>query len=145
MTAIFDKRLRAGKPLEIDGDGTQVRDFVHVSDVASAVVLALSTDEDVIWNVASGDATSVIDLARAMAEVLGTSLDLRFRPRRVGDVYRSLLSPRTLLATGLWGPPLSLAQGLRLSLSETPAVDRAAAKPAPPLSRTTVGEEADLP
>jgi len=142
VVAIFEERLRAGKPLEIHGDGTQVRDFVHVSDVASAVVLALLTQEDVIWNVASGEATSVIDLARAMAEALGRPLDLRFRPQRVGDVYRSLLSPRTLLATERWGPPLRLAEGLRLSLGETAAADRPK-KPTASLSRTVVRESAD--
>jgi len=116
VVAIFRQRLLAGQPLEIHGDGRQVRDFVHVSDVVSAVLAALATEVNVLWNVASGEATSVIDLAQAMAEVAGRPLDVRYRPRRAGDVQMSLLSSAKLLAAGLWGPPLPLAQGLRLTL-----------------------------
>jgi len=122
VVAIFHQRLLAGEPLEIHGSGQQVRDFVHVSDVVGAVLVALATKEDVIWNVASGEATSIIDLAEAMAAAAGRPLEVRHRPRRVGDVHRSLLSPATLLATGRWGPPLRLTEGLRLTLGDASRV-----------------------
>jgi UDP-glucose 4-epimerase len=117
--AIFHQRLLAGELLEIHGSGQQVRDFIHVSDVVGAVLAAFATEGDVIWNVASGEATSIIELAEAMAAAAGRPLEVRYRSRRVGDVHRSLLSPATLLATGRWGPPLRLAEGLRLMLAET--------------------------
>jgi len=112
VVAIFHQRLLAGEPLEIHGSGQQVRDFVHVSDVVGAVLAALVTEGDVIWNVASGEATSIIELAKAMAALVGHPMEVRYSPRRPGDVDRSLLNPAALLATGLWGPPLSLAEGL---------------------------------
>ncbi len=120
VLAIFRQRLLAGEPLDIHGDGRQVRDFVHVSDVVAAVVAALACEDNVIWNVARGEATSIIDLAEAMAAVAGRPLEVRYGPRRAGDVDRSLLSTSALLATGLWGPPLLLALGLRLTLAEAP-------------------------
>jgi UDP-glucose 4-epimerase len=124
VVAIFHQRLLAGDLLEIHGSGQQVRDFIHVSDVVGAVLAALATEGDVIWNVASGEATSIIELAEAMAAAGGRPLKVRHRPRRVGDVHRSLLSPATLLATGRWRPPLRLTEGLRLTLAEAREVAR---------------------
>lgn len=118
VVAIFRQRLLAGEPLEIHGDGQQVRDFIHVSDVVSAVLAALTTEGEVIWNVSSNEAISISELARTMAALAHRPLQARYRPRRAGDVDRSVLSSAKLLATGLWGPPLSLAEGLRLTLAE---------------------------
>ena len=119
VVAIFLERLLAGRALEIHGSGLQTRDFVHTSDVVSAVLAALSVQRDVVWNVASGEETTVIGLAEAMARELGRTLEVQHFPRRAGDVDRSVLSPATLLATGLWGPPLPLSEGLRLTLAES--------------------------
>jgi UDP-glucose 4-epimerase len=118
VVAIFRQRLAAGEPLDVHGDGRQLRDFVYVSDVVGAVLAALAIEDDVTWNVASGEATSIIGLARAMATVADRHVEMRYGPRRSGDVDSSLLSPGALRATGLWGPPLPLAEGLRLTLTE---------------------------
>lgn len=112
VVATFRERLLAGKPLEIYGDGTQVRDFLHVSDMVRAVLAALRTPYDVTWNVASGEAVSIAALAALMAELAGRAPDVRYLPPRPGDVRRSLLSPVRLLATGLWGPPVPMTTGL---------------------------------
>ena len=86
--------------------------------MVGAVLAALAIEHNVIWNVASGEATSITDLARAMAAVATRPIEVRYGPRRSGDVDRSLLSIAALRATGLWGPPLPLAEGLRLTLTE---------------------------
>ncbi len=121
VTAIFLERLLTGEPLEIHGNGRQMRDFIHVSDVVSAVLAALAVEGDVIWNVASGEATAVLDLAEMMAELACRPAQFEYRPRRAGDIARSLLSADALRCTGLWGPPLPLVRGLRLTLSEATA------------------------
>jgi len=122
VVAIFRQRLLADEPVDVHGDGQQVRDFILVSDVVGAVLAALAIEDNVIWNVASGEATSIIGLARAMAAVAGRPIEVRYGPRRSGDVDRSLLSTAALRATGLWGLPLPLAEGLRLTLTEAPEV-----------------------
>lgn len=116
VMSIFAQRLLAGQPLEIHGDGRQVRDFVYVTDVVSATIAALSTQEDVTWNVASGESTTIRELASAMASAIQRPLETHFGPPREGDVHQSLLSPAALMKTG-WGPPISLASGLRLMLA----------------------------
>ena len=117
--AIFCQRLLTSAPLDIHGSGQQVRDFVYVSDVVAAVLVALASEGNVIWNVASGQATSIIALVEEMAALTGCLVEIRHQPRRAGDVDKSLLTAAELSATGLWGPPMPLAQGLRLTFAAT--------------------------
>jgi len=125
VLAIFSERVAAGLPITIHGDGSQVRDFVYVSDLVDAVVLALKSPGDHIWNVCSGKGTSVLEAAGLMARHMGLDLRTQFAPRRAGDIDKSLLSPARLLATGAWGPPQDIASGLR---SLAPGVVMAAGK-----------------
>lgn len=113
VLSIFRERLLAGQPLEIHGDGNQVRDFVYVGDVVDAVILAIETAEDVTWNVCSGIATTVREAARMIAAEIGCELVIVGKPRRAGDIDRSLLDPSRLVETKAWGPPLTLDAGLR--------------------------------
>lgn len=113
VLSIFMDRLLAGLPLHVHGDGTQVRDFVYVDDIVQAVVCALENTEDVAWNVSSGRATTVLEAVRLTGESVGMAPRLAFGPRRAGDVTRSVISPARLLATGRWGPPRTLPEGLR--------------------------------
>ncbi len=122
VVAIFLERLRSGRLLEVHGDGRQVRDFVHVRDVAAAAALALRWPRDVTWNVASGRAVSVLELARLLGQLLGVEPRLCFLPPRPGDVRRSALDPERLIAAG-WGPPTPLEEGLRQLVAETGAVE----------------------
>lgn len=117
VIAIFCERLADAGRLEIHGDGTQVRDFVSVDDIVSAVQLGIETTEDAIWNVSSGTATSILDAARMVGQLIGREPILDFRPRRTGDITKSLLSSRRLQTTGKWGPPIQLADGLDAVLS----------------------------
>jgi UDP-glucose 4-epimerase len=113
VLAIFVERLSRGESLDVHGDGAQVRDFVYVDDVVDAVCLALECAQAETWNISSGTATTVVEAARLVGQAIGREPQLNFRPRRPGDVTRSLVSPARLLDTGRWGPPLRLADGLR--------------------------------
>ena len=122
VLSIFRERLSAGLPIEVHGDGLQERDFVYVSDVVDAVLLAIETPIDVTWNVCSGIATTVSEAARRIAAELGCEPVIEHGPRRAGDIDRSLLSPARILATNSWGPPLALAEGLRKLTADVAAV-----------------------
>jgi UDP-glucose 4-epimerase len=109
------ERLEAGLPPIIFGDGQQTMDFVHVRDVARANILgarARATDE--VFNVASGTETSLLQLANALAAVMGhRGLVPEFAPERsVNPVPRRLAS--TGKAERLLGfrSTVSLEQGL---------------------------------
>jgi UDP-glucose 4-epimerase len=89
------ERLEAGLPPIIFGDGQQTMDFVHVRDVARANVLgARAKASDEVFNVASGIETSLLQLAVALASVMGRGgLKPEFAPERsINPVPRRLAS-----------------------------------------------------
>jgi nucleoside-diphosphate-sugar epimerase len=86
------ERIAAGEPPLILGDGTQTMDFVNVEDIARANVLAAESDvTDDVFNVASGEETSLRELADMLLRVMGSDLDVVHGPERgVNKVSRRL-------------------------------------------------------
>lgn len=91
----FADRARRGEPLEIYGDGAQTRDFVHVSDVVRANLYAMYRCVTGVFNIGTGRAVSVSELARLIA---GTMTGLTGKPAvpvvhlpaRPGDIRQSV-------------------------------------------------------
>ncbi len=109
------ERLEAGLAPIIFGDGKQTMDFVHVRDVARANILgAKAKASDEVFNVASGTETSLLQLAQALASVMGRDrLKPEFAPERsINPVPRRLAS--TAKAERLLGfrATIPLEQGL---------------------------------
>jgi UDP-glucose 4-epimerase len=114
VISVFCDRLSRGEAVDVYGDGEQTRDFVSVSDVVAALLAAMPAASPAapVLNVCTGRATSVLDLADAVAGLCGTELDARHRPARSGEIRHSLGSPaRVREALGL-GPPRELREGL---------------------------------
>ena len=108
----FLRRLAAGDPPVIDGNGEQSMDFVHVFDVARAVGLALdSTASGEILNVGTGTQTTVAQLARLLIEALGVEATPTFRPREVLVTQREAAIDRISEVLG-WAPQMPLDEGL---------------------------------
>jgi len=86
------ERLAAGLPPIIHGDGSQTMDFVHVHDIARANLLAAKSDvTDEVFNVASGEETSLRALAEMLSRVMGRSLPPQHvEARKVNGVTRRL-------------------------------------------------------
>ncbi|MEM2878880.1 MAG: SDR family NAD(P)-dependent oxidoreductase [Candidatus Hadarchaeales archaeon] len=87
----FIERLKSGLPPQIFGDGEQTRDFVHVSDVARATVLALEEEKagGEVINVGTGKEISINELCRIFFEVSGQDMVPVHLPARPGEVRRS--------------------------------------------------------
>jgi dTDP-L-rhamnose 4-epimerase len=119
VLAIFASRLLNGNPPLIFEDGHQMRDFVHVSDIARASRLALLAPEtevarDQVFNVGSGRQYTVREIARAMAGVLGREeIEPEITGRyRVGDI-RHCFADITLARRVLgYEPQMPLERGL---------------------------------
>jgi UDP-glucose 4-epimerase len=109
------ERIASGLPPIILGDGTATMDFVHVQDIARANLLAAKSDvTDEVFNVASGEETSLRELAELLTQVMGASMEPQFGPaRKVNAVPRRLAS--TVKAEGLLGfkSQISMEDGLR--------------------------------
>ncbi|HET7429627.1 MAG TPA: NAD-dependent epimerase/dehydratase family protein [Gaiellales bacterium] len=88
---LFIRRIMAGEPLTIYGDGTQTRDFVYVSDLANGLIRAAEADGvgGEVFQLASGVETSLNDLVRMLGEVSGTSPEVRHEPPRAGEIQRN--------------------------------------------------------
>lgn len=80
----FVNRLKNGEAPVIDGEGKQSMDFIHVKDIARAVVLALTSEKaNVPVNVGTGIDTTVADLARILIAAVGADVEPQFNPRPV--------------------------------------------------------------
>ena len=111
----FVKRLRNGEPPVIDGRGEQSMDFVHVHDVARAVVLALDVDAsraNVPINVGTGIDTTVAELARTLIGAVGINVEPQFNPREVLVSRRAADTTRAREVLG-WEPMIDLATGMK--------------------------------
>ncbi|HYM14137.1 MAG TPA: NAD-dependent epimerase/dehydratase family protein [Dehalococcoidia bacterium] len=122
VISIFTDRIAAGLPLQVYGDGEQVRDFVDVGDVVAAIALALDDAAmDGVWNVGTGVPTSVNTLVRYLRDAFPGSPLVEYLPARP-EVRRSCLDVTKLSGTGRWSPRVSLDAGVRaLAASAMPA------------------------
>jgi UDP-glucose 4-epimerase len=114
VVAQFFRNLMQKQPLIVYGDGQQTRDFVFVSDLVEAIMLADKADAaGEVFQIASGVETSLRTLLATMKAVLpGVALDVRYEPARTGEISRNYASiekarrmlgfdPKTKLDLGL--------------------------------------------
>lgn len=108
------ERIAAGQSPLILGDGGQTMDFVYIEDIARSNILALQSEvSDEVFNVASGQETSLNDLAAALLKVMGSDLKPEYGPERtINSVSRRLAD--TTNAEQLLGfkATISLEEGL---------------------------------
>ena len=112
VVAIFIERLAAGEPTAIFGDGEQTRDFVYVGDVVDALLAAAGRDGGV-FNVGTGEETSVDRLHELCRRVSGVDEPPRYEEARLGDARRSVLDVSLAERELGWRPRVSLEDGLR--------------------------------
>jgi nucleoside-diphosphate-sugar epimerase len=116
----FIAALRKGQPPTVYGDGKQSRDFVYVADVALANLLAAQTEQvGQAFNVCSGKETSLLDLLRALAEIIPGSPSPTFAAARLGDVPRSLGDPNLAAEQLGFKAQTSLVEGLKQTVEAT--------------------------
>ncbi|MGA8196019.1 MAG: NAD-dependent epimerase/dehydratase family protein [Acetobacteraceae bacterium] len=114
VISTFCDRIRRGTPIDIFGDGEQTRDFVFVSDVVAAMLAAMRVQPAgaSVFNVCTGIPTSVLDLARTIAELAGTVSDISHKPPRAGEIRHSTGSPTLARAALSLTDPVALRSGL---------------------------------
>lgn len=114
---IWFRLLIEGKPIQVFGDGTQVRDFNYVDDVVDAFLLAGASDEanGQVFNLGADDPINLRDLAALLVEINGGG-EYRLVPfpseRKaidIGDYYADYSKIRSILG---WAPKVPLREGL---------------------------------
>jgi UDP-glucose 4-epimerase len=114
VISIFCERIRNSLAIDIHGDGAQTRDFVHVSDVVAALLagMRLLPRDAPVFNVCTGLATSVLELAQMAGGLTAKHLDIRYRPSRGGDIRHSLGDPSEMRRVLGIGRMIALSDGL---------------------------------
>lgn len=110
---VFLERALRGLPIEIWGDGSVIRDFIYIRDVAEAFAKALVYEgEERVFNVSSGLGTSLNELVKVIERALGRPVELQHRPGRAFDIPVSVLSNALARREFGWEPRVGLAEGI---------------------------------
>lgn len=114
VISIFARNLNRGTPLTIYGDGKQTRDFIHVSDVAKANMLAATKSKlrSGIVNICTGQPTSLLQLVKELNRLGATACAHVFAPARIGDIKRSVGCPEAAARDLGFTAQAKMAQGL---------------------------------
>jgi UDP-glucose 4-epimerase len=111
--AVFLNRVAAGLTISIFGNGTSIRDYVHIDDVTSALArLVLNRVDSGVVNLGSGTGHSVVELLEVVSETIGRSPVVEFVPRRPHDVDAILLDISKLRSLISY-EPMTLEDGVR--------------------------------
>ncbi|MHA1645242.1 MAG: NAD-dependent epimerase/dehydratase family protein [Candidatus Freyarchaeota archaeon] len=115
VIGIFAERIMRGESPVIYGDGAQTRDFVHVSDVVEASVLAAESKKAIgqIFNVGTGKPTTINELAEKMIWISGKNLKPVHTKPRIGEIMHSVADISRIQNTLGYEPKMTLTQGLK--------------------------------
>ncbi len=108
VIGLFLKQHEEGKPLTVVGDGSQRRDFTHISDVIQANILASEIKDGFgeVYNIGYGSNYSILEIANMISN------DVRFIPPRVGEVQETLASTAKFKELTGWMPKVPLTEWL---------------------------------
>ncbi len=113
VVAIFIRRMLEEKEVYIYGDGKQMRDFVYVGDVVDANIKSIIKDIKYgIYNVGTGEATSINLLYRTLAKLIDYRLAPVYKPARAGELFKSYLNISKIKKELNWEPRVDLEEGI---------------------------------
>ncbi|HET9720344.1 MAG TPA: NAD-dependent epimerase/dehydratase family protein [Solirubrobacteraceae bacterium] len=131
IVARLMRAIRLGNTFEIYGDGQQVRDYVHVSDVVAAAALAL---EDERWHgpvvIGTGVSLSVLDVVDVVREMTGAELPVRHGPAKPGEMPAVIVDNANARRLG-WQPQFDFRSGVAGVWEEWRELDIEGAVPLP--------------
>ena len=113
--AVFLGKVLRGEPVEIWGDGSIVRDYIHISDVVDALMISLEQNSgEHVFNIGGGCGRNLNEILDAIERVTGRIANRQYMPGRAFDVPVSVLSiARAKMSLG-WSPKVDFHQGLEM-------------------------------
>jgi UDP-glucose 4-epimerase len=108
VIGLFLKQYHEGKPLTVVGNGSQRRDFTHISDIIQANILASEVNNGFgeVYNIGYGSNYAILDIANMISN------DIKFIPSRIGEVQETLASNQKFKDLTGWMPKVSLIEWL---------------------------------
>ncbi len=118
VIALFIAAMVEGKPVKIEGDGLQSRDFTYVANAVQACIKAADAPAAVgnVYNVGTGGSTTVLDLVKHLNQILGLSVQPVHVAPRPGDVRHSQADITRARRELGYEPDVSFVEGLRRTL-----------------------------
>jgi UDP-glucose 4-epimerase len=113
VVAIFIKKLMKGEVPTIFGDGSIIRDFVFVGDVARANLMALNKGDGEAFNIGTNKPVTVKKLFEAIGKEMKFAGKPSYGPARAGDLQANYLSYAKAKKQLGWEPKVNLEQGIR--------------------------------
>lgn len=93
VVAIFNNAMKNNEPINIYGDGEQIRDFIYVEDIANICIKAINLNvENEIINFSTNKGVSLNQLFKVMKSLYNYTLNANYLPERIGDIKNSILS-----------------------------------------------------
>jgi UDP-glucose 4-epimerase len=119
MIPLFITAVAAGKPITIDGDGEQSRDFTYVANVVDGTMRAADADgvSGQIFNLAASAPATVNQVAETIGLLLDRPVEKVFGPPRAGDIRDSWADIGRARESLGWEPSIGLEDGLRLTVA----------------------------
>jgi len=114
VVAKFCKDILTSSQITIDGDGQQTRDFIYVSDLCRAILLALENDvSGELFQIATGVETSIRELAAMVQEITQREIEVCHAPARQGDIRKNYSAISKICEALGWEPRMYLLDGLQ--------------------------------
>ncbi|RLG84071.1 MAG: hypothetical protein DRO40_02590 [Thermoprotei archaeon] len=113
----FIERALLDRPPIIYGNGSQVRDFIYVEDVARANIIALESKATGTFNIGTGKAVSITELAKIIIGILGKNLEPVYTKPRPGDIKRSIANITKAREVLNWRPQVELVDGIKKTIN----------------------------
>ncbi|MBF0369077.1 MAG: NAD-dependent epimerase/dehydratase family protein [Magnetococcales bacterium] len=118
VISLFTDRIQDNLPLIVHGNGHQVRDFIHISDVVTFLLAGMNRmpSNYRVFNLCTGQPTAIKDLALTLFSIFGQDPDIRHVPSRPGEIRTSVGDPT--FAAKMLGvkATLGIVEGLRQTL-----------------------------
>ncbi|MBL8445687.1 MAG: NAD-dependent epimerase/dehydratase family protein [Zoogloeaceae bacterium] len=110
---VFIRRIQHGQPVEIWGDGSVVRDYVHVDDVSRAFIAAAAyVGDEAVFNIGAGEGHSLAEILARLASLSETPPQVEYRPARGFDIPALILDTRRAREHLGWIPAINFDDGL---------------------------------
>lgn len=112
---IFLSLMMQGKPVTIFGDGSIIRDYIHISDIQRANLLSLMhSTPNHIYNVGTGIGTSINELVNLISQITGLKAKIDRMPVRRDDVPANVLDFSLIKKDLGWEPVVTLKEGIAM-------------------------------
>ena len=112
IPAIFHA-IRDSRPLQVWGDGSATKDFIHMEDLLNAIDFLVANRATGIFNIASSQPTSVNELVSLIESQTGCPVEKCYRPPSAWDVQNGRYSNARLSTLTGWAPKISLEAGIQ--------------------------------